>query len=169
MWKDIPGWEGLYMCNERGEILSVGRNGNGYKDHMMNLVHDSDGYLMFKARNGKRVTMLKAHRCVALCFLPNPENKPTVNHIDGDKTNNNVSNLEWATYKEQAVHAIENKLWTHAGSNKKAVAQIKDGEVVAVYESLSAAGQALGISWTNISQVIRGLRRKAGDYEWQLL
>lgn len=64
------------------------------------------------------------HRIVASTFIPNPENKRTVNHIDGDKTNNAVSNLEWASYSENNIHAIENKLfaWTLNPESRKVCA-----------------------------------------------
>lgn len=58
------------------------------------------------------------HKLVALTYIPNPENKPTINHIDGNKRNNKVSNLEWATYKEQKIHAWSNNLaWNKRNNN----------------------------------------------------
>ena len=166
-WRDIVGWEGLYRISDTGIVESYPRNGNGYKTIRMSIFHDKDGYPVFKARNGERVRILKLHRCLAEAYIPNPENKPTVNHKDGNKDNWSLDNLEWATFKEQARHAVDTGLWEIR--NKKKVLQLKDGVVVAEYESLSAAGKALGISWTGISAVVRGQRRKAGGYEWRLV
>jgi len=104
IWKDIIGYEGLYQCSEYSnfrrknslKILSVHLNKSGY-------------YIVRLYKNGKGKSFI-AHRITATAFIPNPENKETVNHIDGDKLNNHVSNLEWNTRSENIRHADKNGL-----------------------------------------------------------
>lgn len=117
-WRDIPGWEGEYQASRFGEIRSVDRYAkmkNGSLRYCPGVVRtldtSPDGYYQLALyRNGKSQRTSNAHIFVAMAWIPNPENKPTVNHIDGNKHNNNIDNLEWATYKEQQEHAVRTGL-----------------------------------------------------------
>ena len=100
IWKDISGYEGLYQISNLGRVKSFPRNGTIKSERILNLFHTKDGYLFVCLRNKGR-SYPKIHRLVAEAFLDNPYNKETVNHIDGNKENNNVNNLEWATRSEQ--------------------------------------------------------------------
>ena len=109
MWKEAYDFNN-YLCNENGEIYSLlrnkilkGRSLKGYKRVAL-------------MKDGKTIDVL-VHRLIAQTFLPNPENKPYINHIDGDKTNNSVSNLEWCTQKENVQHAIETGLKDDRGTH----------------------------------------------------
>lgn len=97
VWKDIPGYEGLYQVSNLGKIR---RDGRVKKPHM-----DRGGYLTIWLSKHSKMKCLKIHRLVAIAFIPNPEGKKTVNHIDGNKQNNCVHNLEWATHSENIIHA----------------------------------------------------------------
>ena len=90
IWKTA---QGTYEVSNLGRL----RNAKTYK--ILKQHDDKDGYLYYGS--------LRINRLVALAFIPNPENKPTVNHIDGDKHNNNITNLEWATLTEQQQHAYK--------------------------------------------------------------
>ena len=104
IWKDIEEYEGLYQVSNLGRVYSVKRN--KYKK----LSKDKDGYLFVCISKQGKHKGYRVHRLVAQAFIPNPENKPQINHIDGDKTNNVMKNLEWVTCKENIIHAHKNGL-----------------------------------------------------------
>lgn len=123
-WKDIEGYEGIYQISSFGRVKSLSRwrdtrGGSGYitKEKIMSLKTSKSGYLTIGLRSGGK-KFYSVHRLVALHFISNKENKPTVNHIDSDKTNNAVSNLEWSTHSEQMQHAVKNDLLEVRGSPK---------------------------------------------------
>lgn len=100
-WKTITGYNGQYFISNLGNVMSI-----KYKyPKLLKPRKDNYGYLRVALVSGTKIQECKIHRLVASEFIDNPSNKPTVNHKDGDKTNNKVSNLEWATNKEQMVHA----------------------------------------------------------------
>ena len=98
MWKNIPNWE-WYLINEQGEILNT-RTNKLIKGDVNNI-----GYHRITLYNNGYKQRFFVHRLVATLFLPNPDNLPKVNHIDGNKDNNDVNNLEWCTrtYNEHAA------------------------------------------------------------------
>jgi len=125
-WKGIEGWEDQYAVSDLGKVKAIPRfvgsgNGSYWRDEIIlkPLVNDK-GYLVVNLnRNNTRITKpSRIHRLVALAFIENPLQKPTVNHEDGDKTNNKVSNLTWATYQEQADH-VRIVLGKKVGRKKK--------------------------------------------------
>lgn len=98
MWKQIVGYEGLYAVSDAGEVKSLRKN------RILKLQSNRDGYLLVMlSKNGISKGYL-VHRLVAKAFIDNPQNKPEINHIDEDKTNNSVSNLEWCTRSENLRH-----------------------------------------------------------------
>jgi hypothetical protein len=101
IWKDIEGYEGKYQISNYGRIKILRPR---YKDKIyMNPSADNYGYLHCTLSNSRKE--IKVHRVVAETFIPNLENKPMVNHIDGNKQNNRTDNLEWATAHENNLHA----------------------------------------------------------------
>ena len=117
IWKDIQGYEGLYQVsnlgrvkrNYRENIDSKGRK-RIFNESIIKPNIDKGGYFYVNLyKNGKK-EIQKNHRLVCNTFIANPENKPQVNHIDGNKENNNVNNLEWVTIQENIQHAYKNNL-----------------------------------------------------------
>lgn len=105
VWKDVIGYEGAYKISNKGKVYSIPRNGT--LGGIMKPTKQKNGYYFIHLKNKDKKINTGVHRLVAQAFIPNPDNKPTVNHIDGDKQNNCVENLEWATYKEQLDHSLQ--------------------------------------------------------------
>lgn len=114
IWKDIKEWEDYYISNqgnvrhgEKKVALCPNRNRRNY-------------VYVYHHRKEMKPKALSVHRLVARHFLPNPENKRCVNHIDNDTQNNRLENLEWSTHKENTNHAKrQGRLWTYRGSDCK--------------------------------------------------
>ena len=106
--KEIEGYEGLYSVNKNGEVWSHKKY--KHKGKFLKQYKTKNGYLTVGlSANRKRKTFL-VHRIVAKAFIDNVNCYPEINHIDGDKTNNHVSNLEWVTSSYNQIHAIKNGL-----------------------------------------------------------
>ena len=124
-WKDIPGWEGHYQVSSMGNVKSVARyfiNRWGGKTFIKEKIKsqrlDGKGYPRVTFSLGRDKISGKinhytfpTHKLVAMTFITNTENKPCINHIDGNPINNNVSNLEWVTYAENTQHAVKIGRW----------------------------------------------------------
>jgi hypothetical protein len=113
IWKDVVGYESIYEISNFGNVKSFKYG----KEKIRKLRNDKDGYLLINLCKDKKVKTFKIHRLVAQAFIPNPDNKPQINHIDGNKSNNKVDNLEWVTNKENSKHAVEKLLRNTKGEN----------------------------------------------------
>lgn len=167
LWKDVAGYEGLYLVSDEGEVVSLPRK-----------IHNACGEVIAvrKARKIKphlrgrnnlyypAVTLTKdgeskaysIHRLVAIAFIPNPDNLPEVNHKDENPLNCRVDNLEWCTRQYNIDYSKALK-----------VAQFFDGEKIAEYKSISYASLITGISRTAINNALTGWSKTAGGCEWQ--
>jgi DNA-binding transcriptional regulator YiaG len=136
VWKDVVGFEGFYQVSNKGRVKSLNRYTNhNYggqalkKSKILKIQNYKNGYTYVHLMNLSYHKKVKIHRAVAEAFIPNPENKETVNHIDGDKSNNDISNLEWATWTENNNHARINKLNIPAVGEKIFQSKLKTCQV----------------------------------------
>ena len=147
IWKDVPGFEGRYQVSDQGRVKSLSfmqryllRNGQeGFrrtKPRIRKLNRNNSGYLMIELSLDYECTTILVHRLVADAFVPG--SGETVNHKDGNKKNNAATNLEWASYTENHLHAVK------LGLNKQAIRVInpKTGEM---FYSIAQAAKAVRV------------------------
>ena len=166
VWRKIDNFE--YEISNLGNVKSL-RNNIILKPDIRS------GYYSVNLYNqGKRNRQL-IHRLVATYFLPNPENKPQVDHINTVRLDNRVENLRWVTAKEtinnpfsiekhKVPHSEKWKKNMHLAQKKKAVLCVEKN---IVYEGLCEAGRQTGVPYPNIIQVLNGLRKTAGGFHWK--
>lgn len=154
-WKDIPGYEGLYQVSTFGRVKSIKRNKiMTPKGSNHNRYYHIELYLYGKPK------IFRINRLVAMTFIPNPNHLPQVNHINGDRLDNNVKNLEWCTPSYNSKHAYENEL--SIPPHMKKVICVETGEI---YESVAAARRATGC--TNVSNQCNGKVKNTRGFHFQ--
>lgn len=176
IWKDVVGYETLYQVSNLGRVKSLDMK-LPYKRHskttfrirkgkILSTVKMRNGYLRVEMSNNAKHKLNLVHRLVAQAFIPNPNNYEQVNHIDGNKENNNVNNLEWCSCKNNMEHAWQNGLY-----KGRKVAQYKDGKLIAIYDNVVQATRTLGYKnvGQNIVKVALGKRKSAYGYQWKYL
>lgn len=170
MWLPVPAYEGLYEVSNLGRVRSLPRFGTNGKCVSVDLCR---GYQRVNLWKNGVLTHKLVHRLVAEAFIPNPENKSQVNHIDGNKRNNNVCNLEWVTASENQIHARMNGLNPCVRNNsihsKPVEMYSQEGELIKVFPSAGEAERQTKISHCHISRCCAGKYgfKTAGGYVWK--
>lgn len=159
IWKDIEGYEGKYQVSNLGRVKSLNYKRSG-KEQCLELSPDKDGYLMVCLYKNERKKLARVNRLVAIAFIPNPEGKPEVDHINNktgnkaaNRMDNRAVNLRWVT-------SIENK---NNGQSKKVLC-IETGEV---FPSAHEAERCTGAYNTNIIACCRGKLKTTKGYHWR--
>lgn len=169
MWKEIEGYEGYYAINESGEVKSLARivKNNGH-DHRVKerirKVTNTGSYPVVSLRKNGILKVWPIHILLAKAFIPNPNNYPCVNHIDGDKTNYNVENLEWCTYSYNNAHALANNLRSPRGTS--VVQYDLDGNFIAEYKSAAEAARSVGTTTAMICHCTNHRCKTASGFIW---
>lgn len=174
IWKDVQGYEGYYKISNFGNVKSVERQAERkafkrkyflvereleqsnffVKEKELSKCKRTGYYVVYFWRNNKQ-SSFQIHRLVAIHFIENPLNKEMVNHLDGDKLNNHISNLEWVTVKENNQHAYDTGLILLR--MKKIICET-NGEV---YRSITKASEDLKISRSCIRDVLNGKQKSS--------
>lgn len=168
-WKNVVGYEGYYEVSDLGNVRSVTRVKRGKVLSPSKRQHGYLGVQLYgKGGNARKFRTFSVHRLVAEAFIPNPENKPEVNHKDEDKTNNRVENLEWVSHKENMNRGTLPKRFKGRKSHRaRPILQFDtNGNLIGEYESASDAGKKLNLSYKNIqNSLYKG--QLAYGYVWK--
>lgn len=161
MWKKFiyEGQETDYSVSTEGEVRKDTTN------YILSQSSQQDYKFVGLIINGKQKRM-RVHRMVALAFIDNPDNKPYVNHINGNRSDNNVENLEWVTPSENTQHAVDTGLFK-SGRARAVIQYNLNGEQMATFESASEAARQTGGSQNKITMCCRRQRDSANDYQWR--
>ena len=175
IWKTIDGYDGYYEVSDEGEIRSVDRyveytkgkhkgTLSFIKGRVMKQSVNTAGYLVVNLRKNGTANVALVHILVATAFLENPNNLPTVNHKDGNKCNNSILNLEWASYSENNIHALKIGLRNPRGCR---ITQYSlNGEFIKEYRSVCEAARQTGFSRGGISHCINGRCKTSSGFIW---
>ena len=175
VWKDIDGYNGVYQVSSLGRVRSNGyyyNIGNSKRYASPKIISQSytvEGYLVCSLTKDGKTTQYKVHRLIAMAFIPNPENKPQINHKNGVKDDNRLDDLEWATSKENTIHAHKSGLCKKKG-RAYPVAQLDDfGNFIKVFDSARSAALLIKKSDSNLSKICRKGYGTCGGYKWKYI
>ena len=158
--KDVIGFEGLYFVSDDGSVYNSKMR--KHKPH----IHPVTGYSQQILRKDGKQYMRYTHRLVAEAFIPNPERLREVNHKDGNKQNNAVSNLEWTNRRQNMIHAYS----TGLRPTTRIAAYTKAGEFVRDFDSEKEAVDFCGVGYNaGISNCLRGKTQTAHGYVWKYM
>lgn len=158
-WRDVKDYCGYYQVSNFGNVYSV------RSDKQLKHSKNRGGYLFVVLCTDSKPKQFKVHRLVAISFLTNPDNKPQVNHIDEDKTNNRLDNLEWVTAKENTNYGSRNK--KAAKSNSKNIKVIYQDNTYEYWDSASEFAREFGIHRQHVSDVLLGRQKTTNGMKFE--
>jgi len=166
VWKDIKGYEGCYQISNLGgvkrmahTIISKKGYSSFYPERLMVPVLSTKGYWTIKLSLSGKSNRFLIHRLIAIAFIPNPENKPYINHKDGIKTNNDIPNIEWCTAKENQQHAYDTglKIGVRQKGEDHGSARLTESDIIAIRESgltSKELSKKYGVTRAHINQIL---------------
>ena len=190
---DIKNYDGRYKIGDKGTVIGVSRSkDNRYnnKKWILKQYEDKNGYMYVTLQKDKKRKTIKVHRLVAEHFIENKNNYPCVNHIDSNRKNNDASNLEFCTHKQNMEHAVKNHrfdnmakinsermkgnklngyIYANEITKKKIIQCDLNNNFIKEYQSISEASKQTGITITSISYCANNKRKSGGDYLWHFV
>lgn len=177
IWKPIPEYEGLYEVSNKGRMKSYY---NGY-ERLLKLHRNRLGYYIVRLPENGVFKYRLLHRLIALTFIPNPENKPEVDHIDRNPSNNCVENLRWVTHKEnmnnpntiknmsksQSNYEVKVKKRLNNSQSKPVDMLSIDGKYIRSFDSINQAANFVGIAPCAIRRCCKGTQHSSLNYRWR--
>ena len=166
VWKDIPNYEKLYQVSNLGRVRSLdillyrektgASNTGGYfkkNGRLVAITDNGNGYkIVSLSRKGRK--NFYVHRLVSICFLENSKNDKEVNHIDGNKSNNNINNLEWCNHKENIQHAYDNGLYRSLGDKPNAI-KVIDRKTNQIFSCIKECADFYEIKYNLLKEALR--------------
>lgn len=181
-WRDVAGYEGIYQISNLGNVRMIEHYTSYVKGTVMKIpaknlyIGWSNGYRTVWLSKNKERKLKKIHRLVAEAFIPNPENKPCIDHINTIRHDNRIENLRWCTYKENGNNEITRKNLSKGQmgkpkSNRKPIIQMnKFGEYISEYPCASVACEILNYKRSSLPHIIeccKGERKTANGFIWR--
>ena len=171
VWKDIPEYEGTYQISNLGNVRSISRSVKGYKSRyciptrLKKKTINASGYEVVGLWKNNRQNLVFIHRLIAEAFIENPNRYPEVNHVDGNKQNNDISNLEWCSPRMNVDHAYRAGLTTRA----KKVRCVETGQIYRSQTEASIEVYGSRKSQSAIGAVALGKRKTYNGLHWQFV
>ena len=174
IWKDVPGYEGLYQVSDNGNVRRLNWNRTGTTRNITLKPHKNGYRQVLLAKNGKR-KMFTVHRLVAMVFIPNPDGLPHVNHIDENKANNIAANLEWCSPSYNVKYSIHRHperrhgtvqpAWRYGG---RMITQFdSNGNLIKIWEGTPELIRDTTWGVSNIVACCSGKRKTAYGFKWR--
>lgn len=180
IYTPIPWLEWRYSITEYGDVISY-LNWNHNWKHIIAYKNKYTWYVQIALMKNKKCVTYKIHRLVALTYIPNPNNFPVVRHLDNNKHNNHVSNLDWCTHSTNVqqkhddwLHPVTERMRESSrqkwyAQRKKIMQLTKEWTICQIYESVKMASRITWIAQWNISMVAVWRDKSAGGYNWKFL